>query len=97
MRRGKTTGTSRQQSHYLKSFGLHAYSGLQENQVSGPSLWRRVSASLRQKPDQYPEVNLEQLQHAHYLNSIIVSYLYTTSYILDSTVQLQQLVLSLAT
>jgi hypothetical protein len=24
MRRGKTTGTSQQQSHYLKSFGLHA-------------------------------------------------------------------------
>jgi len=34
MRRGKTTGTSRQQSHYLKSFGLHAYGGLQENLVS---------------------------------------------------------------
>jgi hypothetical protein len=30
----KTTGTSQQQSHYLKSFGLHAYGGLQENQVS---------------------------------------------------------------
>ena len=27
-----------------------------------PSLRRRASASLRQKPGQYPEVNLEQLQ-----------------------------------
>jgi hypothetical protein len=34
MRRGKTTGISQQQSHYLKSFGLHACGGLQENQVS---------------------------------------------------------------
>jgi hypothetical protein len=29
---------------------------------SGPSLRRRASALLRQKPGQYPEVNLEQLQ-----------------------------------
>ena len=32
--KGKTTGTSRQQSHYLKNFRLHVYGGLQENQVS---------------------------------------------------------------
>jgi len=63
----KTTGTSQQQSHYLKSFGLHAYGGLQENQVSTkptlrpkPPAW--ASAPLRQKPGQYLEVNLEQLQ-----------------------------------
>jgi hypothetical protein len=30
---------------------------------SGPSLRRRASASLRQKPGLYPGVNLEQLQH----------------------------------
>jgi hypothetical protein len=34
MRRAKTTGTSQQQSYYLKSFGLYACDGLQENQVS---------------------------------------------------------------
>ena len=62
MWRGKTTGTSQQQSHYLKSFGLHAYGGLR----SGPSLRRRASAPLRQKPDLYAGVNLEQLQHYLY-------------------------------
>jgi hypothetical protein len=34
MRREKTTGTSQQQSHNLKSFWLHACGGLQDNRVS---------------------------------------------------------------
>ena len=35
--KGKTTGTSRQQSYYLKCFGLHVHSGLQEKFPRNPS------------------------------------------------------------
>jgi hypothetical protein len=79
MRRGKTTGTSQQQSHYLKSLGytpMAAYKRIKSprNPSKGiyvpyrgglrPSLrLLRASASLRQKPGLYLAVNLEQLQH----------------------------------
>jgi len=87
MRREKTTGTSQQRSHYLKSLGYTpaaAYKRIKSPRnpskgiyrtaggsapphppvcARGPSLRRRASASLRQKPGHYPEVNLEQLQH----------------------------------
>jgi len=66
--KGKNHGHQPATISLSQEFGLHACGGLQENQVStkplrsGPSLRRRASASLRQKPGQYPEVNLEQLQ-----------------------------------
>jgi hypothetical protein len=61
MRRGKTTGTSQQQSHYLKRLGytpMAAYKRIKSPR--NPS--KGISATLRQKPGLYLAVNLEQLQ-----------------------------------